>query len=265
MKRKFAAAGTGLAAGMMAAAMTMNVFGAQITEDKAKSIALDHAGEKEENLFSVKLEADIENDRQIYEVKLVTRDYREYEYEILTEDGTIMSIDYEKKILATPRTSKPAITMEKAKETALEQAGKKAEDVTFVKEEKEYDDGILVYETEFHTADREKYKYEFNGSVGEIISWEYDGWDRLLADKDQTGGASDKADVITGPEGARAAALKMAGLKNSDVRWGKIEREHEDGRLIYEGKFYCGIMEYEFEIDGATGQILDWEVESIYD
>ena len=83
MKRKFAAAGTGLAAGMMAAAMTMNVFGAQITEDKAKSIALDHAGEKEENLFSVKLEADIENDRQIYEVKLVTRDYREYEYEIL--------------------------------------------------------------------------------------------------------------------------------------------------------------------------------------
>ena len=59
MKRKFAAAGTGLAAGMMAAAMTMNVFGAQITEDKAKSIALDHAGEKEENLFSVKLEADI--------------------------------------------------------------------------------------------------------------------------------------------------------------------------------------------------------------
>lgn len=53
----------------------------------------------------------------------------------------------------------------------------------------------------------------------------------------------------------------MAGLNDSDVRWGKVKQDYEDGRLIYEGEFYCNNMEYEFEIDAATGAIIDWDVD----
>ena len=39
----------------------------------------------------------------------------------------------------------------------------------------------------------------------------------------------------------------------------------EDGRTVYEGKFFYNEMEYEFEIDAQTGTILEWDAESIYD
>ena len=50
-----------------------------------------------------------------------------------------------------------------------------------------------------------------------------------------------------------------------DGDWGEVETDYEDGRMIYEGKFFHGTMEYEFEIDAATGQVRKWEMESMYD
>lgn len=41
----------------------------------------------------------------------------------------------------------------------------------------------------------------------------------------------------------------------------KLEREYDDGRLIYEGELRKDGWEYDFEIDGATGAILEWEAE----
>ena len=40
---------------------------------------------------------------------------------------------------------------------------------------------------------------------------------------------------------------------------------NDDGRLIYEGKIIYNDREYEFEIDAATGAVLDWESESVCD
>ena len=44
MNKKIAVLGTGLAAGILCAAMAVNAFAAQITEDRAKSIAMEDAG-----------------------------------------------------------------------------------------------------------------------------------------------------------------------------------------------------------------------------
>ncbi|MBP3486562.1 MAG: PepSY domain-containing protein, partial [Oscillospiraceae bacterium] len=41
--------------------------------------------------------------------------------------------------------------------------------------------------------------------------------------------------------------------------------DYDDGRLEYEGKIYYDHMEYEFEIDGYSGAIRSWDVESVYD
>ena len=66
-------------------------------------------------------------------------------------------------------------------------------------------------------------------------------------------------------EAAKAAALKQAGLKSGDVTWGQVKTDYDDGRLIYEGEFFHGTLEYEFEIDGVSGMIIGWDVDSIYD
>ncbi len=53
----------------------------------------------------------------------------------------------------------------------------------------------------------------------------------------------------------------MAGLSSANVKWDKVKQDYEDGRLVYEGEFHCNHMEYEFEIDAATGVFLDWDVD----
>lgn len=255
-------ASTILTAGMLTAAAAMTALGAPVNDASAKTIALENAGQKEEDVTILELSLDTENNHPIYKVEFITKDFAQYDYEILISDGTILNIDYEAKLAsAATQNARTTITLEQAKEKALAQSGEAAEDATFVKESFEYENGTPVYETEFHTTDYKKYKYEFNGSTGAVISWEYDGWTWLAAKENPEA----RADAISGTEAARAAALKMAKLNPADVTWGKVKRDHEDGRLVYEGEFYYNSLKYEFELDGATGVMLDWEVESIYE
>lgn len=55
-------------------------------------------------------------------------------------------------------------------------------------------------------------------------------------------------------------ALSMVpGAKRKHIT--ELEREYDDGRVEYEGEICYNGYEYEFEIDGATGNILKWEIE----
>lgn len=268
MKNKALLSRTALTAGALAAAISFSASAAPVTEETAKNIALENAGQKAEDVTFLKLKSDIENNRRVFEVKFLTTDQVEYDYEILESDGTILSIDYDISVISSQsQGAGAAISMEQAKTMALEQAKEKTENVTFVKEETDYDYSFPIYEMEFHTSDSKKYKYEFNGNTGAVISWEYDGWGCLLAGEntqspDNTNsGTLGKGDAISGMEGAKSAALKKAGVKDSDVIWKKLERDRENGRLVYKGEFVRGSLEYEFEIDGATGEFLEWDVE----
>lgn len=287
-------ASTILTAGMLTAAAAITALGAPVNDASAKTIALENAGQKEEDVTILELSLDTENNHPIYKVEFITKDFAQYDYEILISDGTILNIDYEAKLAsAATQNARTTITLEQAKEKALAQSGEATEDATFVKESFEYENGTPVYETEFHTTDYKKYKYEFNGSTGAVISWEYDGWTWLAAKENPAAfsaagksagstagnpssgntagnpssgsGNTARADAISGTEAAKAAALKTAKLNPADVTWGKVKRDHEDGRLVYEGEFYYNSLKYEFELDGATGVMLDWEVESIYE
>ena len=40
-----------------------------------------------------------------------------------------------------------------------------------------------------------------------------------------------------------------------------MERDYDDGRLEYDVEFDYGHLEYEYTIDGATGAILEYEVD----
>ena len=55
------------------------------------------------------------------------------------------------------------------------------------------------------------------------------------------------------PQAAQTAALNHAGVQAGTVSEMKCERDQDDGRTIYEVEFRAGRMEYEYEVDAATG------------
>ena len=126
--------------------------------------------------------------------------------------------------------------------------------MTFVKAELDRDDGRLVYDVEFYTADYKEYDYEIDAATGEVVSYDYDA--EFYAPPASSGTIS--------AEDAKALALaQVPGASASDIR--EFETDRDDGRVEYEGKIVYGGMEYEFEIDGYSGAIRSWEAEPLHD
>lgn len=66
------------------------------------------------------------------------------------------------------------------------------------------------------------------------------------------------------PEGiteaqAQAIALEHAGLAEQDVSYLQVRGDWDDGRQEYEVEFQVGYLEYEYEIDAASGKILSFD------
>lgn len=143
-----------------------------ITAEQAKEIALNHAGYIEDEVGFAKVKLDFENGRVIYEVEFYVGQ-NEYDYEIDATTGNILSYDYDIEDFTVPSDSNITITLDTAKEIALNHAGLTADQVTFTTAKLDYDDGVQVYEIEFYYAYHE-YEYEINANTGNIISYEYD-------------------------------------------------------------------------------------------
>ncbi len=264
MKKRAALFTTALVTGAVLAAFSMNAYGAQITEEEARTIAFDDAGITEEDTVSSRVSAERDDGRQLLEVSFVTQNYEEYEYEILAESGLIFGASYEYEAASE---GPGETTLEQARQIAAEHAGELEEDVTFTKEKTEKDDGRMIHELSFRTQDEKEFDYEISADEGAILGWDYDGKAHIAwIEKNQ-----EQDPVLTeegptsGLEAAKAAALAKAGFDDTEVTWGRIHEDYEDGRPVYEGKFVHGTEEYEFEADAATGEIISWEMESIYD
>lgn len=59
-------------------------------------------------------------------------------------------------------------------------------------------------------------------------------------------------------EEAKAKALVDAGLIGVQVTFTKSELDYDNGRQVYEIEFYTQSYEYDYEIDAATGEIIDF-------
>lgn len=150
------------------------------------------------------------------------------------------------------------ITADRAKEIALAHAGLTEADVTFVKAKLDTDDGRQEYEIEFYNASTE-YDYEIDMSTGEILSYDSDAENYSSSGSTQSGNTN----TYIGEEKAKSIALaKVPGATESDIQ---LHFDSEDRMAIYEGSIVFGNMEYEFEINAATGTIVDWNVESVVD
>lgn len=117
----------------------------------------------------------------------------------------------------------------------------------------EWEHGRYEYEVEMY-KDSTKYKLTFDAVTGNLISQksETEDWSWYHTGSEN---ASSNTSADIGMERAKQIALDR--VPGATVR--KIERDYDDGRLIYEGELYKDGWEYDFEIDGATGAVLEWE------
>ena len=167
------------------------------------------------------------------------------------------------KPTAGQTTTTPAangqITLEQAKEAALKHAGLKADAVTFVKAEQDYENGKLVYEVEFVTNDGGKvveYDYEIDAAIGSVVSYDYDA-ENYVSAKGATPFSVDEATA------KQTVLNKVPGATAANIYEWKLD--FDDGRWEYDGKIVYNLMEYDFTVDASSGAVTEWGVESIFD
>lgn len=148
-----------------------------------------------------------------------------------------------------------------ALQAALEAAGISEAEASRVRVSMDRDDGRVVYDVRFD-VDQTEYDYEVLASDGQIVSSDVeqrndDRYDDRYDDDDRNRGSN--ADVAISREEAIDIALaKVPGATESDIR---IELDHDDGRYKYEGNIIYERVEYDFEIDADSGDILEWSEE----
>ena len=236
-----------------------------ITADRAKEIALAHAGLTAGQVTFARAHLDWENGRQVYEVEFYTSDYKEYDYEIDASTGAIVSYDYDAEYYSRPSTggstgTTASITADRAKEIALNHAGLTASQVTFARASLDWDDGRLTYDVEFYTSDYKEYDYEIDANTGAVISYDYDA---EYYSRPSTGGSTGTGTAISEARAREIALAQVPGAASSNVR--KVTMDWDDGRAEYEVEIVYNYMEYDFEIDANTGSIISRDVDSVWD
>lgn len=160
---------TAASAGTSAASATAGT--GDIGSAKAKSIALNHAGVKESAADFLYAEADWDDGRRIYDVEFYANG-KEYDYEILAADGTILSYDYdaEREWSASVSGSGDVISESKAKSIVTDRAGVSG---TFRELKLDRDDGRAVYEGEMY-SNGTQYEFEIDAVTGAVLDWDVD-------------------------------------------------------------------------------------------
>ena len=238
----------------------------RITEADAKQIALDHAGISESETDRLRVKLDYDDGVQEYEVTFYVGN-REYDYDIDAATGTIRSFDSEIEddynIASAPSATRAAtsassgatITEADAKQIALDHAGVSESETERMRVKLDRDDGVQEYEVNFYVGNRE-YDYDIDAATGEIRSHDSEIDDDYVSSSEAAGAA------ISEDEARATVVARVSGASASDVR---LYLERDDGRMVYEGELIYNGTEYEFQIDATTGDVLDWESESVRD
>ena len=109
--------------------------------------------------------------------------------------------------------------------------------------------------------------------IRDIVDYDDDDsiWENIadaIEDIDEDAGSSMKNTADTGNkqigiEAAKQIALADAKVALKDVTFIKAELDNEDGRAVYEIEFYSGNVEYDYDIDALSGEIIsnDFDIE----
>ena len=176
------------------------------------------------------------------------------------------------------------ITKAEAKIAALKDAGLSEAEASALRVRFEFDDGRFQYEVDFYNNGT-AYEYLIQAKNGEIIARDIDGKGNGNNDMQDTGNqfsadenssVQPQKDVENQPaangnstaqsqkdslDEAKAAALRDAGLSESDVTFKKTELDHSHGTQVYDIEFYTSDTKYDYEIDASNGTVLEKNIE----
>ena len=225
-----------------------------IGEEKAKGIALRHAGLSENNISDFRIKLDYENGIQVYEIHFRSGEY-EYEYDVDVNSGNILKSEKEfdddyKNVTPQPKPQDSLMSEDKAKETALKHARVSNGNLRYFNIKLDTEDGNKVYDIDFVSGEYE-YDYEVNAITGEILKSEKDYDDDYVK--------SSSVNSSVNETKAKEIALKHAGLTTEKVTGLKAEIDNDDGRSVYEVEFRYGGYEYNYDIDAKTGSIIEYD------
>ena len=144
---------------------------AAIGEDKARQIALDHAGVAEADTGYLSVKLDFDDGVQVYDVEFyVPATASEYDYEIDAATGEIRSFDQDAEGWQ-PGTGGTAKTEQEIRDIALAKVpGATSQEIRLSLDQ---DDGKLLYEGKI-VHDGMEYEFEIDAYSGAILEWEAD-------------------------------------------------------------------------------------------
>ena len=144
-----------------------------------------------------------------------------------------------------------------AERAALADAGLQESGTVYCNAWLEYDDGRPEhYEVEFATAER-RYEYEIGLYDGAVLKRE----EKVLSHVSAAASAAGGGGTLIGEAAAKSAAYAHAGVQEADAVKVKCKLDWEDGVQVYEVEFEVGRMEYDYEINAATGAVLKAEMD----
>ena len=277
--------------GGTALALSSGQKSGEISEQEAKTAAFAHAGISESDIVALKVSKGIEDGSPVYEIAFKTAD-KSYDYDVARSSGEILKSSFDavtpgtagmdpansdddlaentpapspgtaQTPAASPQASQSAstsaITKDKAKSIALQDAGVKESDTEFLGVKEDYDNGRAIYEVEFYAKGKE-YDYDIEKSTGKILSSDFDIENYTPGKGNGNNTNNGASGTVLSLDKARSLALaRVPGATEKDIR---IQLDRDDGRQVYEGEIYYNRMEYEFEMDAATGNFIEWSAE----
>ena len=166
---------------------------------------------------------------------------------------------------AAPQVS-PYITLEKAKEIALNHAAVNAADARWDDREFDFENGQPIYDLAFD-ANGLEYEYDIDARAGNILrSHSERDDDRSAAAAPTTQNTQPTKPAASGNDyiglaKAKSIALQRAGVSAASVRWEKAEFDYDDGRPVYELEFSANGVEYDCDVHAVSGKVLDYDAE----
>ena len=139
--------------------------------ERAKEIALDHAGVSASKATFVRAHLDYEDGRRVYDVEFYSGS-KEYDYEIDAASGDILSWDYDAEYYTGQAAGQTGSYLSEAevRQIVEDRAGVSG---TFRELHLDRDDGRVVYEGEMRDGWTE-YEFTLDAVTGTILEWDVD-------------------------------------------------------------------------------------------
>jgi uncharacterized membrane protein YkoI len=238
-----------------------------ISVEEAKAIALERAGEGF-SVVSIKLDND--DDDAEYEVYLISEGFK-IEVEIDAKSGEILKWEAE-GLVSSNQLPEGLLSEDEVKRIVLERAGTSyiVVSVTLDDDDDDWEYDVILSSVETYI------EAEVDAITGMIKEWEVenhvsndssqtslnDSSSQTSFDDSNSSSSDSSSSVNQNVVISRERAIEIARTQIGDgPMLIKLELNYDDGLPYYDLEFKTESVEYEFEIDALSGNILDFEIE----